>query len=705
MFRYAFGVSVLLPIVCLCSALNASESRFAQTGSRSQYTHWIDLYDANQRRIDPTDPKAPPYSPRRTCGRCHDYEAISLGHHFNAVQKSAEPGRPGEPWMWTDTRTGTQIPLSYRRWPGTYHPGDLGISSWDFVMKFGRHLPGGGPGEEASPSEQPRDQGPDAKKASPEQSAAKEPVAKETPAKEAPAAASKPAAASPAPDNPGRWQLSGKLEIDCMICHCNNHEYSMELWSKQIEDQNFAWAPTVALGLGFVEGKVSSLPDDFDPAKVEENARNKLPTTTYAPDRINPEKKVFFDVIRKTSDNICYYCHTTRLVGKDVPPDWTCDEDVHLRAGLTCADCHRNGIEHHTVRGFEGEDHPTGQSVMTLSCRGCHMNGADGGRLGAPQPQHKGLPVVHFEKLACTACHSGPRPAQQAFRVQTALAHGLGLSSHDYADDLVPGVVEPVFQRDGGMLFPYRMTWPAFWGSLSKGEVTPLDPDDAYAALRSTLRVRKGQTLKEALLLDVKLSKDEKKVILGEPRSGVAEADLTEEEKAKLTERINQKALDEFQTKLAKALGELKTIVKQPGAEPVYVAGGKAYRLAAEFKVDAFENDAAKPYAWKLGHDVRPARASIGATGCFDCHQAGTPIFEGQVTAVSPVLDSQPRTHVMYELAGLDKTRLDAWNQSFQGRAAFKWMGFASMGIVSLVLLWYAMRGVAGVAGMAGRKS
>ncbi len=459
-----------------------------------------------------------------------------------------------------------------------------------------------------------------------------------------------------------------------MICHCNNHEYSMELWSKQIEDQNFAWAPTVALGLGFVEGKVSSLPDDFDPAKVEETSRNKLPSTTYAPDRINLEKKVFFDVIRKPSDDTCYYCHTTRLVGKDAPPDWNCDEDVHLRAGLTCSDCHRNGIEHHTVRGFEGEEHPTGQSVVTLSCRGCHMNGAEGGRLGAPQPQHKGLPPLHFDKLSCTACHSGPRPGQQASGIQTALAHSLGLPSHDYSDDLVPGMVGPVFQRDGGMLYPYRMTWPAFWGSLQDGKLKPLDPDEVYNALRNTLRVRKGQTLKE-VLLDVKLTKDEKKELLGEARAGVAEAGLTEEEKAKLTERINTKASEEFQTKLAKALGELKKIIKQPGAEPVYVAGGKAYRLAADDKPEAFEHQAAQPYAWKLGHDVRPARASIGVTGCFDCHQAGAPIFEGQVTALSPVLDEQPRPQVMYQLAGFDKTRLDAWNQSFQGRSGIQVVG------------------------------
>ena len=32
------------------------------------------------------------------------------------------------------------------------------------------------------------------------------------------------------------------------------------------------------------------------------------------------------------------------------------------------------------------------------------------GRMGAPEPIHKGLPPVHLEKLSCTACHSGQFP-------------------------------------------------------------------------------------------------------------------------------------------------------------------------------------------------------------------------------------------------------------------------------------------------------
>ena len=178
-------------------------SRFAVTNSRSEYSHWIDLYDANNRRIDPTDPDAAPYSPMTTCGRCHDYESIASGHHVNAMHSSLPSGRPGEPWLWTDERTGTQIPLSYRRWEGTYHPDDLGISPWDFILKFGRHLPGGGPGEPP----------------------AAEPVAD---------GESEGGDQQPTPAVADRWRLSGMLQIDCLFCHSNDLGYSTETWWNQI---------------------------------------------------------------------------------------------------------------------------------------------------------------------------------------------------------------------------------------------------------------------------------------------------------------------------------------------------------------------------------------------------------------------------------------------------------------------------------------
>ena len=228
------AVAALLPWVGAAAWAATAETRFSQTLSRSDYVHWIELYDAKGDQIDPARPDAAPYSPVHTCGRCHDYEAIRHGYHFSTGSTSGDSSRRGEPWIWTDDRTGTQIPLSARGWPGTYDPAGLGISEWDFVLKFGRHLAGGGPGEGPSAAGDPP--------AAADAEDAQKPAKPAKPAK----AGDKAQANAPA----GRWHLSGQLAIDCMICHAKDRSYSPDVWSDQFASLNFAWAPTAALGLG-----------------------------------------------------------------------------------------------------------------------------------------------------------------------------------------------------------------------------------------------------------------------------------------------------------------------------------------------------------------------------------------------------------------------------------------------------------------------
>ena len=117
-------------------------------------------------------------------------------------------------------------------------------------------------------------------------------------------------------------------------------------------------------------------------------------------------------------------------------------------------------------------------------------------------------------------------------------------------------------------------------------------------------------------------------------------------------------------------------------------------------KSKCLTNSAAQPYAWNIAHDVRPARWSSGTTGCFECHALGSPIFDGQVTAMGPAIDPEPPTEKMAELAGYDRTQIDAWNLSFQGRTAFKWFGFVSAGVVAVILLSFVFLGVNGVFGL-----
>ena len=68
MSRHSTILLALVAASSLNSALADDDSRFEQTYSRSQYVHWIDLYDAKDERIDPTAETGPPYSPQYTCG-------------------------------------------------------------------------------------------------------------------------------------------------------------------------------------------------------------------------------------------------------------------------------------------------------------------------------------------------------------------------------------------------------------------------------------------------------------------------------------------------------------------------------------------------------------------------------------------------------------------------------------------------------------
>ncbi len=300
-------------------------------------------------KIDPEAEDARPLFPRYTCGRCHDYEAISHGYHFqrtllpaNRRGATANPGSgptPGPARRYHCRIAIGRAPIIL---------GSSALSDREFVLKFGqahagrrcwakplRHLPKHRPPKRTRRTRLPLRPRRVCRERLPRRSEDK---------------------------SAGRWKLSGALSIDCMICHSNDHTFNAEAWWDQIGKENFAWASSVAIGLAQVAGGSGEAAGRLRSGGGRQRAK-QLPKTTYTPLRVNAEKKIFFDVIRKPSNNACYYCHSTRTVGDGIAPEWVHDEDVHLRAGMSCTDCHRNGIAHHTVRGYDGEQHPTGQLI------------------------------------------------------------------------------------------------------------------------------------------------------------------------------------------------------------------------------------------------------------------------------------------------------------------------------------------------------
>lgn len=662
--RFVFATLLAAMLLGLGTATPVvAQSKYASSDSMSGYVHIIDLYDESNNRIDPTAENAKPYSPEKTCGRCHDFKTIAHGWHFNAAlpTASSDSGRPGMPMIWSDPRTGTHLPLSYRGWKGTHKPKELGLSNWQMAAKFGGYVPG-------------------------------MTVESQTELKPAEGEAAKVV---------DRTRITGTLPIDCMLCHFRpGSGYSPFTWTEQVQEQNFAYAPTAALGLAVVTGNLRRLKDDVDLSTDE--AKEQLPKLQYETSRFRSDGKVFVDLIRKPSNESCYYCHTSVPSNSPKGNRWMHDDDIHLRAGITCADCHRNGLDHETVRGFEGEKHPSGTIAGSLSCQGCHMGDAAStqvvGRLGAPRPAHKGLPPLHFDKLSCTACHSGPSLDEEVGRQITSSAHQLGAHFKRTGDELpaifgnvmlpVDDSGTPTSQADAaGKYTPHRLTWPSFWGVVRDGKVEPLNPEQAFELVRKPLKIRKDFAEE---IGEVKLTLSQRKQILGDDKAARLKPEELDEKQKKLIDEAEaaerKKQIDE---RMLAALKEIETAM--PGSQAVFVSGGSGIIRSAENQLTQLSQDklgdAAAPYAWPSAHMVRPAQQSVGINGCNECHGQNSPFFYASLKPVGVVPGQETTEVVAHELQHADVQRLAQWSQMFEGRSTFKVASLVAFALTGLVVV------------------
>ena len=565
-------------------------------GNRSTPIHLLELLDADGRPIRAADKNPQPFSTKKTCGKCHDYDNISKGWHFNANTAEVPAGRPGQPWMLTDAVTRTQIPISGRAWPGTFTPEQAGLTSWDFMQHFGDHFPGGSYGEM------------DAER----------------------------------PDQVIRQGISGKYEINCLACHSADPQQDQSLAALQLARQNYRWAAAAASGKAIVNGTASTLSDLFDP-EFDEGIK-----VAYSDGVFDKDGMVFFDITGKPQDQRCYFCHSSQDLQVDEHHEWMRDDDVHSMSGLSCVDCHRNGSDHAISRGSE-------EAGTTLSCKGCHL-GVEGsitpeaGRLGAPSPRHAGIPPIHFEKMNCTACHSGTWPQESPGLRRTAQIHKLGLHGKHKQDLRLPHVYAPVLLKgDDGKIGSYSLVWPAFWATLEGEKVVPIPTSQVLDAAKAILS-------------------------------------------AEVERQEDWRPLSEQQ--VAEVLGLLKT--QQPDKRSVYIAGGKLYQLTDAGGVEASAHPAAGAYAWPLAHDVRPAEQSLGARSCADCHTAESPFFFAGVEMDSPIQGDKQLVK-MTELQGIDRLFMWAFNVSFVFRPMLKVVALAACGLIGLVLLIYGLKALVAI--------
>jgi len=375
MSRLPFVLGVLFAAV---SALHAGSFN----GGRVVPVHRLPALDANGDVVNPSERLPRAISFEKTCAQCHNVAKMAKGTHFAAgrAKTAAVPEKENwfarEPWFSCDTNDVCRI---------AQNPAMVGMSAWEWSKNFARAFPGGGLASDTN-------------------------------------------AMAEAAGERQRWFVTGPIEKNCMACHQTDGLYDPSEWAKQTLRENWSGAPLAASGLARVEGMNARLNAAWDPS-VAENPDDhlfKVPQKiVYNPASFDDKGRFLFRVGKPKNEN-CLACHAACQVPAKMRQVTT---DVHLKRGMACVDCHRNGMKH---------------KVQTKTCAACHLDPNGEG----PKPKHVGFPLVHFEKLSCAVCHAGVTTRGRRSQVMTARANRIGLyGKAQWATD-APFVEEPFFRKD-----------------------------------------------------------------------------------------------------------------------------------------------------------------------------------------------------------------------------------------------------------------
>ncbi len=547
-----------------------------------------------------------PYSPRKTCGACHDYEKITEGYHFTQgagekptlsqaerCQWASTPGNYGGTWC-------SPAPL-YRYLSSKQNTSSrtMDMTSFSFITAgCGPCHAGGGSAEfdrngiRYDKYMQDKNNG----------------------------------MISGGDNNfdgdyyQARWDESGVLEADCMLCHYPG--YSFPERKKQLTFFNFRWAPTAAAGWAIVTGSIQ----DNGPISV------KYDKTVFDPDgKISPH------IVREPRDNACLTCHA-KPGWKKRGANFRSRTDVHIRAGLKCVDCHPAGskavderINEKEMHQFGKGDDPGGHVRDDLDntgrdCVDCH----DTGYLGATIAKHKWLPPLHLDNIACQTCHI-PERAVKSAQVQAGDVFNPGtkiptkgkhlwtfygpdmkywnhygdLEMMGY-DDKPTDPFDPVFARYKGKIYPVNRVhsaWPAIEIQDRPGLMQP-KMGDIY---------KMWTTHFEDPSKYPDLSK-----IQDDNDDGVIEVNRAEE-------------IDALIAAVTSMLKETKYPME--GKHVVWAMDDRVYTSGTEFRTLEIEPWEASAYGnvHKYNHDVYPAKTALGINGCTDCHSLNSNFFFANV--------------------------------------------------------------------------
>ncbi len=552
-----------------------------------------------------------PYSPKKTCGVCHDYEHITNGYHFQQGRTDgtgkivvSDAFDPKFPWNLSSGMYGkyslASMDLSQLARKVNSFPSEIDKSSFSFVQTCGACHPGGGWSEYDRRGLLYFDE--ESKKFGYEDSGGNPLLDGDyTPLDNGKAEGRAP------------WDESGVSEADCFFCHLKGYRWKER--EATLRGKLFKYGPTV--GAGWATIKLSH--DESGNSRVDEV------TVDYTKKEVADVEHLNVQIVRSPPDENCWSCHAV-ADGKRRGRQWNSQTDVHNAKGLRCLSCHPSDKHHNFARG--NTLHQTVRSDLNqtmASCEDCHYRGKD---KNAPKYKHPFSPR-HLKIISCQTCHI-PFLTASADLVYDFSTDGRTLPYETFkflsSDPLdpkktvtgrAPNTWYPALTKWKGKIVPVKSLVVLYWGDL-----------DPKTNVVKPIALWKIQELKKPPLKD-------------DNGDGVPEVNSLDEIKAFL-KALKEK--DKFDTPVA--------------AHPVLMKGGFLYQLDKKGEVEKMKHEQAEALDLSLSHNVVSGPEVMGARGCKECHSKKSSLFLRKVLIDPWDEKGNPVYIENWERLGIDKEKL-----------------------------------------------
>jgi len=552
-----------------------------------------------------------PYSPKKTCGGCHNYSQITNGYHFQQGRADgmgkiviSDTFDPKYPWNLSSGMYGkylvASVGSSQLAKKINQDPSEIDKSSFCFVQNCGGCHPGGGWGEldrggNLYYDEERKKFGYEDSQGTPLLDGDYTPVSNGNGQYGAP------------------WDQSGVSEADCLICHLKGYQWKER--GATLRGKFFKYGPTVGAGWANIILSV----DESGNLRVDEVIVN------YATKEVADFENLQLQIVRRPPDENCWFCHAAadgRMRGRQ----WGLEKDIHKAKGLDCISCHPSDKEHNFAKGDTPQQTVRNDLNNSMhSCEDCHYRGKD---KRASRYKHPFSPR-HLKLIACQTCHIPFQTAAAdlvydcASTGWTSVFDTSRFLSNDPLDPKrsVPGVEPniwyPAITKWKGRMIPVKSLAVIYWGDL-----------DPKTNVVKPISLWKIQDLKKPPLKD-------------DNGDGVAEVNSLEEIKAFL-----------------KALNGNDKFGNPVATHPVLMKGGFLYQLNKKGEVEKAKHEQAEALDFSLSHNVMSGSDVIGARGCKECHSQKSPFFLRKVL-VDPYDEKGKPVYIEnWERLGIDKEKL-----------------------------------------------